>query len=155
MVLWCSFGYFIYFEVQFQSSFEAVSLWRVKCKDKFFELKHVDCRYSNNIEWLQFTVYPTVVCSRALCTYCGIFSPKKNGFSEKKIFPEKNKFLLPFFNVTFQCGRYNVFKNFFFNFLPMKSWKNHPKKLLRISPDPFFPQSSPGHSPQPKIDFPY
>ena len=37
----------------------------------------------------------------------------------------------------------------------MKNWKNHPKKLLRIGPDPFFPRSSPGHSPQPKIDFPY
>ena len=37
----------------------------------------------------------------------------------------------------------------------MKNWKNHPKKLLRIGPDPFFPQSSPGISPQPKIDFPY
>ena len=43
----------------------------------------------------------------------------------------------------------------FFNFLPMKNWKNHPKKLLRISPDLFFPRSSPGISPQPKIDFPY
>ena len=37
----------------------------------------------------------------------------------------------------------------------MKSWKNHPKKLLRIGPDPFFPRSSPGISPQPKIDFLY
>ena len=37
----------------------------------------------------------------------------------------------------------------------MKNWKKHPKKLLRISPDPFFPRSSPGHSQQPKIDFPY
>ena len=27
--------------------------------------------------------------------------------------------------------------------------------MLRIGPDPFFPRSSPGHSPQPKIDFPY
>ena len=70
---------------------------------------------------------------------------KKNNSS-----PPKN-FFLPFFNATFQCGRYNVF-NFF---LPMKNWKNHPKKLLRIGPDPFFPQSSPGHSPQPKINFPY
>jgi hypothetical protein len=37
----------------------------------------------------------------------------------------------------------------------MKNCKNHPKKLLRIGPDPFFPQSSPGISPQPKIDVPY
>ena len=32
----------------------------------------------------------------------------------KKIFPKKNYFFLPFFYATFQCGRYNVFKNFFF-----------------------------------------
>ena len=37
----------------------------------------------------------------------------------------------------------------------MKNWKKHPKKLLRIGPDPFFPQSSLGISPQPKIDLPY
>ena len=37
----------------------------------------------------------------------------------------------------------------------MKNWKNHPKKLLRFVPDPFFPLTSPGHSPRPKIDFPY
>ena len=37
----------------------------------------------------------------------------------------------------------------------MKNWKNHPKKLLRIGPDHFFPLTSQGHSPQPKIDFPY
>ena len=37
----------------------------------------------------------------------------------------------------------------------MKNWKNHPKKLLRIGPDHFFPLTSQGHSPQPKIDIPY
>ena len=37
----------------------------------------------------------------------------------------------------------------------MKNWKNHPKKLLRIGPDHFFPLTSQGHSPQPKIVFPY
>ena len=34
-----------------------------------------------------------------------------------------------------------------------KKRKNGPQKLLIIGPDPFIPQSSPGHSPQPKIDF--
>ena len=38
-------------------------------------------------------------------------------------------------------------------FLPMKNRKKHQKKLLMISPNPFIPQSSPGHSPQPNIDF--
>ena len=31
------------------------------------------------------------------------------GFSKKKI-SKKKKFFLPFFNATFQCGRYGVFK---------------------------------------------
>ena len=77
-------------------------------------------------------------------------------FWKKKIFPHEKK-KLPFFYATFQCGRYNVKKKkkIFFNFLPMKNWKKHPKTLLRIGPDPFFPRSSPGISPQPKIDFPY
>ena len=39
--------------------------------------------------------------------------------------------------------------------LTPKKWKNGPQKLLIIGPDPFFPQSSPGHSPQPRIDFSY
>jgi hypothetical protein len=52
---------------------------------------------------------------------------------------------------TLQCNK----KYLFFYFLPMKNWKNHPKKLLRIGPDPFFPQSSPGISPRPNMDFPY
>ena len=55
---------------------------------------------------------------------------------KKKKF-EKNKYFLPFFYATFQCGRYNVFKFFLF-FLTTKSWKNHSKKLLIIGPDPFF-----------------
>ena len=36
-----------------------------------------------------------------------------------------------------------------------KKWKNWPQKLLIIGPEPFFPLSSPNHSPQPRIDFPY
>merc|ERR1712008_83004 len=63
----------------------------------------------------------TDVWSRPLCTYSGIFSPKKTGFSEKKILPKNKKnFFLPFFYATFQCGRYNVFEFFFFFFCPQK-----------------------------------
>ena len=40
-------------------------------------------------------------------------------------------------------------------FLTPKEWKNWPQKLLIISPDLFIPKSSPDHSPQPRIDFPY
>ena len=60
----------------------------------------------------------TDVWSRPLCTYSGIFSPKKTGFSEKKN-SSQIFFFLPFFYATFQCGRYNVFKSFFF-FCPQK-----------------------------------
>ena len=42
---------------------------------------------------------------------------------------------------------------FFFNFLPMKNWKNDPKRLLRIGPDPFFPQSSPVSAHSQKLIF--
>ena len=98
----------------------------------------------------------TDVCSRPLCSYSGIFSPKKNWFFWDKIFFQ-NFFwkILTLFYATFQCGRYNVKKIQKKFFLPMKNWKNHPKKLLRIGPDHFFPLTSQGHSPQPKIDFPY
>ena len=57
-------------------------------------------------------------------------------FLEKKI--QKKHNFLPFFNATFQCGRYGVFK-----------------KRPQRSAQTLFPLSSPGHSPQPKIDFPY
>ena len=40
-------------------------------------------------------------------------------------------------------------------FLTPKKWKNGPQKLLIIGPDPFISQSSPDHSPQPRIDFSY
>ena len=80
------------------------------------------------------TVYPTVVCSWPQCTYSGIFSPKKMFFSEKKI---------PFFNAAFQFGRYGVFKKIRRNFLTTKKWKNGPKKLRIIGPDPFFPTVQP------------
>jgi hypothetical protein len=38
------------------------------------------------------------------------FSPKKNGFSEKKKISPKKKKKIPFLYATFQCGRYGVFK---------------------------------------------
>ena len=41
------------------------------------------------------------------------------------------------------------------NFLPMKFLKNGPQKLFIIGPDPLISQSSPDHSPQPRIDFSY
>ena len=36
-----------------------------------------------------------------------------------------------------------------------KNMKNGPQKLLIIGPDSFISQSSPDHSPQPRIDFSY
>ena len=50
---------------------------------------------------------------------------------------------------------HSVFKKKLNFFLTSKRWKNGPQKLLIIGPGPFIPQSSPYHSPQPKIDFPY
>ena len=48
-----------------------------------------------------------------------------------------------------------VFSKKFNFFLTPKKWKNGPQKLLIIGPDPFISQSSPDHSPQPRIDFSY
>jgi hypothetical protein len=39
--------------------------------------------------------------------------------------------------------------------LSIKTLKNGPQKLLIIGPDPFISQSSPDHSPQPRIDLSY
>jgi hypothetical protein len=59
---------------------------------------------------------------------------------KKKNVPKK-RFFLPFFYATFQCGRYNVLV-----FLPTKSWKNRPQKLLIIGPNLLF--HSTAHSPE-------
>ena len=72
-------------------------------------------------------------------------------FGFKKIFFFVKKVLCNFSVRTLQC-----FQIFFLNFfLPWKSEKNGPQKLLIIGPDPFIPQSSPDHSPLPRIDFSY
>ena len=75
---------------------------------------------------------------------------KKTGFSEKKnSSPQKIFFFLPFFYATFQCGRYNVFKFFFF--FAHKKLKKPPSKVAHNRPKPFLRQSSPAqataHSP--------
>merc|ERR1712008_651511 len=81
---------------------------------------------------------------------------KKTGFSEKKNSSQKKIiFFLPFFYATFQCGRYNVFNFFFFFFFSLKKLKKRPPKVAHNRPKPFFPQPSPSHSQQPKIDFSY
>ena len=58
--------------------------------------------------------------------------PKKNIYSI---------FLNFFFNATSQCRRYGVFKKKL----------NRTQKMLIIGPDPFIPQSSPGHSPKQQL----
>ena len=76
-------------------------------------------------------------------------------FLKKKIPPKKQKFY-PFSMQLFSADAM-VFskKKLKKQFLTPKKWKNGPQKLLIIGPDPLFPQSNPGHSPQPKIDSPY
>ena len=86
-----------------------------------------------------------------------ILALNENGFSEKKKKIPPKKFFLPFFYATFQYGRYGVFKKklkYFFDPEKVKKWAS---KVTHNRPRPFFPtvQPSPGHSPQPKIDFPY
>jgi hypothetical protein len=80
-------------------------------------------------------------------------SPKKRVFYvfgvKKKI--KKN---ITSFYVTFKCGRYNVFEKLKKKKLTLKTWKNHPKKLLIIGPDPFF-LYWPGCLNGPKTEIPY
>jgi len=90
----------------------------------------------------------TDVCSRPLCSYSGIFSPKKNWFFWDKIFFQ-NFFwkILTLFYATFQCGRYNVKKiqkKFFF---AHEKLKKPPKKVAQNRPRPLFPTNQP--RPQP------
>ena len=68
---------------------------------------------------------------------------EKKGKIEKKI---------PLFSVQMLCCFQK--KNWYF-FLTPKKWKNRPQKLLIIGLDPFIPQSSPDHRPEPRIDFSY
>ena len=81
---------------------------------------------------------------------------KKTGFSKKKKFsPKKKKFFYLFSMQLFSADAMVFSKKFKKNFLTPKKWKNRPKKLLIIGPDPFLRQSSPGHSPQPRSSFPF
>ena len=80
---------------------------------------------------------------------------KKTGFSEINKSSQKKKNFLLFFYATFQCGRYNVFKFFFFFFFALKKLKRPHSKVAHNRPKFFFPQPSPTHSQQPKIDFSY
>ena len=86
----------------------------------------------------------------------GFLALKKPGFSEEKnSSPKFFFFFLPFFYATFQCGRYNVFKFYFIFIFAHKKLKKPPSKVAHNRPKPFFPQPSPSHSQQPKIDFSY
>ena len=88
-----------------------------------------------------------------------ILALKKLVFSLFRTQKKNFKIFLSNHYATFQCGRYSVFKKILKkNFDPEKVKKraskvayNRPKSAQTV----FNPQSSPGHSPQPKIDFPY
>ena len=78
---------------------------------------------------------------------------KKSFFWKKKNSSQKKKFFFYLFSMQLLSADAIMFSIFhFFFFFYHEKLKKTPKKLLRISPDPFFPRSSPGHSPQPKID---
>ena len=64
-------------------------------------------------------------------------------FLKKKKIPKKKYIFLPFFQCNFSVRMLWCFQNFFLIFLTPKKWKTGPQKLLIISRDPFFPQSSP------------
>ena len=100
--------------------------------------------------WVEFTDKRTDVWSRPLCINAQIFSPKKTVFSPiKSTFQNFFDFYLPLCYATFQCGPYNILKEFRLNFFcPWKLEKTGLKKLLIISPNHFLSKSSPAHSPE-------
>ena len=51
---------------------------------------------------------------------------------KKKKFPPNNIFFLTFFYATFQCGRYNVFKQLLFYFFAHKKLKKSPQKVAYL-----------------------
>jgi hypothetical protein len=73
----------------------------------------------------------------------------------KKKIPKKPPNFLPLFYATFQCGRYAVFKKNLKTFFDPEKVKKQALKVAHNRPNLFFSQSSPDHSPQPRIDFPY
>ena len=106
--------------------------------------------------WSEATDKRTDVWSWPSCINTQIFSPKKIGF-----FPIKNtsQFFLTFaylYSMQLFSSDPKIFsKIFWINFLSIKTLKNGPQKLLIIGLNPFISQSSPEHSPQPRIDFSY
>ena len=77
---------------------------------------------------------------------------KKNVFSEKKKFPPQEKFFfLPFFNATFQCGHYGVFKKILKFFFDPEKVKKQAKKVAHNRPRPFFKTVQPRPQPTAQI----
>jgi hypothetical protein len=119
----------------------------------FQEYNRPKCTFGNV---LKTTDKRTDVWSRPSCIYTKNFSPKKTGFlpikNTSQIFFE---FCLPLFYATFQCGPWKIFKKKLNQFFVNQNFKNGHQKLLIIGTNPFISQSSPDHSPQPRIDFSY
>ena len=86
--------------------------------------------------------------------YTQFVSPKKTGVP-----PMENTsqncfdFCYLYFIQLFSADPKIFSKFFHINFLPIKTLKNGPQKLLTIGPNIFF--HSPAHGPHPRIDFSY
>jgi hypothetical protein len=68
-------------------------------------------------------------------------------FLKKKNSKKKRKIYLPFFNATFQCGRYGVFKKKIKVFFDPEKVKKRASKVAHNRPRLFFPTVQP--RPQP------
>ena len=81
---------------------------------------------------------------------------KKTGFSPiNNTFQNFLTFVYLYSMQLFSADPTIFSKKFEINFLLIKTLKNGPQKLLIIDPNLFFSQSSPAHSPHPRIDFSY
>ena len=105
--------------------------------------------------WSETTDKRTDVSSRPSCINTQIFSPPKIVFPHEKYFSIFLSFVYLYSMQIFSADPKIFSTNFWIYFLSIKTLKNGPQKLLIIGLNPFISQSSPNHSPQPRIDFSY
>merc|ERR1712008_578653 len=85
----------------------------------------------------------------------GFLALKKPDFSEKKNSSPQKIIFFYLFSMQLFSADATMFSKFFFFFFSPKKLKKPPSKVAHNRPKPFFPQPSPSHSQQPKIDFSY
>ena len=100
---------------------------------------------SVSVQWsyvngqLRYTDKRTDVWSRPLCTYSGIFSPKKKlVFLKKKILPKKTTFFFYLFSMQLFSADATMFSKFIFSFFCPQKVEKPPSKVAQKNSKPLF-----------------